>query len=336
MARPTMHDVARHAGVSQKTVSNVLNGYPYIRAETRDRVLVAVDELGYQLNVSARILRTGRSGLIGLAVPDVQLPYFGELAASVIAAAEGHDWRVLIEQTGGLRHRELEVLAGSDQPLIEGMIFVPTTIGPADVTHLTDRHPFVLLNEPIFGDAADYVTMQHYAGARAATEHLISTGRRAIAVIGVHHEETEGSAADRLRGYRDALGAAGLQADDRRVFAAGLWHLREGAEAARRMLAADIEVDGVFCFNDTLALGALHALQSAGRSVPADIGLIGFDDIQESAYSTPSLSTVSPGREQMAQVAVDMLASRVRGGSVPEVETAGFHLIVRESTAPLR
>jgi DNA-binding LacI/PurR family transcriptional regulator len=332
MGRPTMHDVARVAGVSQKTVSNVINGYPYVRDETRQRVTAAMRDLGYQVNAAARNLRVGRTGMVGLAVPDLQLAYFGELAGAVIAAADERGWRVLIEQTNGDRARELDVLAGSTQRLVDGLVFVPMTIGPDDLSALTTHHPVVLLNEPIFGHAAGHVTMQHYAGARAATEHLIAQGRTRVAAIGVHPDEPTGSAADRRRGYRDALEAAGLRVDPRLEIPAAIWHRHEGAAAAAELLASGADVDAIFCFNDALALGALRVLLRSGRAVPDDVALMGFDDVEDAAYSIPSLSTVSPHRDEMARLAVAMLAARIDGEDVPHVQAAGFHLMIREST----
>lgn len=330
-ARPTMHDVARVAGVSQKTVSNVLNDYAYVRASTRDRVMAAVEKLGYTINTSARTLRTGRNGIICCALPDLQLEYFAELAAEVIAAAEDHGWRVLVEQTGGLRARELDVLTGQRAGL-DGLIFVPTTLSEADGALLTDQYPVVLLNEDLLGDAVGNVAMEHYGGARAATEHLIAGGRTRIATIGAHPDEAEGSAAERLRGFTIALDDAGLEIDRRRIVPASLWHRKEGAHAARRLLASGAEIDAVFCFNDALALGAMRTLLGAGRRIPDDVALVGYDDIDAAAYATPSLSSVAPGRRDMARAAVAMLADSIEGREPRRSVSPGFTLVVREST----
>lgn len=330
---PTMHDVARRAGVSPKTVSNVLSGRPHVRASTRYRVMAAVDELGYQVNAAARNLRTGRTGTIGLVLPDLGVPYFGELAAAVIRAAQEHGRRVLIEQTGSVRERELEVLAGFEHQIVEGLIVAPAAVGADESTHLGERMPLVMLHEPVLGEAAGYVTMQHYAGARAATEHLIGTGRTAIAAIGPHTHELAGGAGERYRGYRDALDAAGLPVDERRMLPARLWHRREGAAAAHRLLDSGVPVDALFCLDDTLALGALRALNAAGRSVPDDVAVVGFDDIEEAAYSAPALSTISSEREQTARAAVDMLVARIAGNTEPGIRTTSVHLVPRETSA---
>jgi DNA-binding LacI/PurR family transcriptional regulator len=334
----TMHDVAAIAGVSIKTVSNVINGYPYIRPETKERVEAAITQLGYRVNISARNLRQGRTGMIGLAVPELSLPYFAELADSVIRAAEEHGIIVLIEQTNASRERELEVLSGQRRHLTDGLIFSPLALGTEDRERFVVDFPMVLLGERIFGGPADHVTMSNVEAARAATQHLIDSGRRRIAVIGAHEGETVGSAALRVRGYEQAIADAGLPLDLALVGEAGLWHRATGAEAMERMLDAGTELDAVFALNDALAIGALHVLHARGIAVPDEVAVIGFDDIEDAAYASPPLSSVAPGRETIARTAVDLLLDRVAGtapaGHV-EVVT-DFEVVVRESTAGVR
>lgn len=331
----TMHEVAARAGVSIKTVSNVVNGYQYIRPATREKVEAAIAELGYQVNVSARNLRRGRTDLIGLAVPELSLPYFAELADSVIRAAEARGLTVLIEQTGSVRGRELEVLSGQRRHLTDGLIFSPLELGPEDIDALHVDFPLVLLGERIFGGPADHVTMNNVEAARAATAHLISLGRRRIAVIGAHEGEAMGSATLRVQGYRLALEEAGLPFDPALVAEAGLWHRATGAEAMHRLLDSGVEMDAVFGLNDALALGALHALHARRVDVPGAVAVIGFDDIEETAYSTPTLSTVSPGREQIAETAVDLLLARIADPDPDrpfQKVVADFAIVGREST----
>ena len=162
----TMHDVARLAEVSIKTVSNVLNDYPHVRPATRDRVLQAVDELGYRLNTSARNLRRGRTGLISLAVPELALPYFAELANEIIDAAESHHLRVLIERTGADPQREREVLRDGFRTG-DGLLFSPLGLTQDDEAELPSDLRLVLLGERIFSERFDHVTMQNVEAARA-------------------------------------------------------------------------------------------------------------------------------------------------------------------------
>ncbi|MCB2176128.1 MAG: LacI family transcriptional regulator [Actinomycetales bacterium] len=330
-----MHDVAAMAGVSIKTVSNVVNGYPYIRPATKQRVEEAIERLGYQLNITARNLRQGRTGMIGLALPELSLPYFAELADSVIAAADDLGLTVLVELTGAVRQREIDVLKSDRRRLSDGLLFSPLALGQEDAGLLDVGYPLVLLGERIFNGPADHVTMANVEAARAATEHLLSAGRRRIALIGAHPGERIGSAGLRETGYRQAIEAAGLTVDPALIVEAGLWHRSTGAEATHRLLDSGAPVDAVFALNDAMALGALHALHDRRVTVPDDVAVIGFDDIDEAKYSTPTLTTVSPGREQIAQTAVDLLRRRIDGTADEPFQqfVADFSIVVRESTA---
>ena len=329
----TMQDVARRAGVSVKTVSNVVNGYPHIRESTRRRVEDSIDHLGYRMNVSARNLRTRRTGMITLNVPELSLPYFAELADSVIRAADARGWSVLIEQTGADRTRELEVLAGSRRHLTDGVLFSPLALGPDDLDRFDVDFPIVVLGERVFGARADHVTMNNVEAARAATAHLIAMGRRRIAVVGAHAGEVIGSAALRLTGYERALADAGIPLDLGLVGEAGLWHRSTGAETMARLLDSGIEIDAVFALNDAMALGALHALHERRIDIPGDVALIGFDDVDDVRYSVPTISSVDPGRDEIARTAVGLLVQRIGGTeepfrrSVPDARIVG-----REST----
>ncbi|ALX65746.1 LacI family DNA-binding transcriptional regulator [Microbacterium sp. XT11] len=329
----TLHDVARLAGVSIKTVSNVINDYPHIRPATRAKVEAAIAELGYTPNLTARNLRSGRTGAIALAVPDLSLAYFAELAAEVIAAAEAAGVVVLVEQTGGDRDREFELLRSPRLKLTDGLIFSPLGMGQEDAAALDVPYPMVLLGERIFDGPTDHVTMRNVEAARAATEYLIRSGRRRIAVVGAHEGELIGSAALRLQGYRAALEAADIPYDDQIVGYTTLWHRANGAETMREILARGVEFDAVFGLNDTLALGAMRVLQVAGRRVPDDVAVIGFDGLDEAEYSIPSLTTVDPGRDWIAKTAVATLLERIGGAAEapPRTLLAEFRVLERES-----
>lgn len=331
----TLHDVARAAEVSIKTVSNVINDYPHVRPGTRARVEAAIAELGYRPNLSARSLRRGRTGVIGLALPELSLPYFAELADSVMRAADERGLTVLIEQTEGDPDRERSVLTSARRQLTDGLLFSPLGLGTADEEALAVDFPLVLLGERVFTPRTDHVTMQNVAAARAATAHLIETGSRRVLALGSHAGDGVSSASLRLQGYREALEDAGLPYDETLIGASGPWRRSGGAEAMRRVLDAGIEFDGVFALNDTLALGAMRALQDAGVRVPHDVAVIGFDDIDEARYASPSLSSIDSGRDEIARTAVDVLQARIDGTATepPALFEASFRVIARESTA---
>lgn len=333
----TMHDVSRLAGVSIKTVSNVINDYPYVRAETRQRVLAAIETLGYTPNLSARSLRSGRTNVISLMIPDLRNAYFAELADSVMRAAGERGLSVLIEQFGEQREREIDVLRQPRAQMVDGVLYSVLALDQGDLDIIADlTTPVVLLGERIFNGPRDHVTMRNTEGVRAATEHILGLGRRRVVAFGVHPGEVIGSAALRFEGYREALAAAGLPFREELVVPVGSWHRRNGAEAMRAFLARGVPFDAVVAFNDAIALGALRVLQEEGLRIPEDVAVIGFDDIDETQYSMPTLSTIDPGREEIARTAVDLLLRRIEGGGAafePEEVLVPFRLIPRESTA---
>jgi DNA-binding LacI/PurR family transcriptional regulator len=330
----TLHDVARLAGVSIKTVSNVVNDYPHVRPETRARVQSAIDELSYRPNLSARSLRSGRSRVISLVVPELSLSYFAQLADAVIARAEMHGLTVQVEQTGASRDRELAMLSSPRRHLADGLIFSPLEMSQEDAELLRVDYPMVILGERIFGGPVDHVTMRNVEGAVAATDLLLARGRRRIAVLGAHEGEVIGSAGLRLQGYRQALAAAGVAYDPRLVTHTTFWHRANGAESTQRLIDEGVEFDAIFAMNDALALGAMRVLQQAGRSIPSDVSLVGFDNIEEAEYAVPGLSTVDPGRTQIATKAVDLLVDRIarRGEDAsPQELLVDFEVVARES-----
>lgn len=330
----TLHDVAREAGVSIKTVSNVVNERRHVAASTRSRVLEAVTRLGYRPNLTARTLRNGRSNVIGLAVPELTLAYFAQLADDVMREAEERGLVVMIEQTrGGDREREIELLQSPRRQLTDGLLFSPLGMSQDDAALVNIDSPIVLLGERIFDAGADHVTMQNTEAAEAATRHLIERGRRRIAVLGVHPWETLGSAALRYEGYRRALEAAGLPFEQELVIDIEYWHRRNGAGALHDFLDRGVAFDGLFAMNDELALGALRAMQERGVRVPDDVAVIGFDNIEEAQYSSPSLTSVEPGRAEIARIAVDVLIERIDGtAAAPRELRSQYSIVERESS----
>jgi DNA-binding LacI/PurR family transcriptional regulator len=332
-----MHDVANLAGVSIKTVSNVINDYPYLRPETRRKVEEAIQALGYRPNLSARGLRSGRTGVISLIIPDLRNAYFAELADEVMLAADEKGLSVIIEQSKGDRERELSLLTGPRTAMVDGILYSVLGLGEDDA-HLLEaiETPMVLLGERIFHGPTDHVTMRNSESTKAATLYLLSTGRRRIVAFGAHRGEVIGSAGLRLTGYREALAEAGMPYDEQLISEVGGWFRFEGAQAMQELLASGVEFDGVVAFSDVIALGAMRVMQEAGIRIPEDVAVIGFDDIDETRYTLPTLSTVDPGRAEIARVAVGYLQERIALGSravAPREYFAGFSIVERESTA---
>jgi DNA-binding LacI/PurR family transcriptional regulator len=329
-----MKEVASRAGVSVKTVSNVVNGYVHVAPDTRERVQQAIDEMGYSPNLSARGLRSGRTGIIAVALPRLDEPYFAELAAAVIGVAAVRGCTVLVDQTDGLFDREERALAGIRPNLIDGLIFSPLALGPAQLRGPSVSTPLVLLGERASGSSFDHVAIDNVAAARLATGHLLDLGRRRLAAIGSMSTEVAQTARLRLAGFRAATAAAGLCVPDERVQEVTAYRRDEGARAMDLLLDLPEPPDAVYCFNDLLALGALHALHRRGVRVPEDVAVIGTDDIVESSYSRPTLSTVAQDTAEIASLAVDVLLDRIgEGADVPPRQVvASFSLKVRQST----
>lgn len=329
----TMADVGDRAGVTARTVSNVLSGHTSVRPETRDRVLRAVDELGYRLNTSARGLRTGRTGAITLAIPDLGIDYFTDLARRIMTEAERHDWTVVIQQTGARRDDEIAILSGARRQHSDGLIFQPHALGPGDERFLTGNDRLVMLGDRIFDGPVDHVVMANTEAARLATRYLVDRGHRRIAAVGANPRVPTTSAASlRLEGFREALAERGVPLPEEYVVTAEEWHLRDGAAGMARLLALPEPPDAVFCFNDTMAFGALHVLFTRGLRVPEDVAVIGFDNVPMAEFASPQLTTVEPGTAQVARQAVDLLAARVAGDAGPPTEVfTDCSLVVRRS-----
>ncbi len=309
MSRTTLKDVAERVGVSAKTVSNVVNGTGWVTDELKDRVRAAIVELGYRPNVAARNLRSGRSGMIAVALPDLGQPYFAELASDLVRAAQERSITVLVNQTDGREDVERRIAEGIDMPIIDGLILSPLALTAADLQHRVDPTPLILLGEHVGESALPHVTVDNTAAARAAVEHLLGLGRRRIAAIGAQEHGPNETAVLRLSGYRQALAGAGIAFDPALVGPVESYQRADGARAAEALLDAGVEFDAIFAFNDLLALSAMHVLVSRGVRVPEQVAVIGFDDIDEASYSTPTLSSVAPDTLALARTAIDLLSA---------------------------
>ncbi|WAL69720.1 LacI family DNA-binding transcriptional regulator [Amycolatopsis cynarae] len=328
----TLKDVARLAGVSVKTVSNVVNGYAFVKPENRRRVEEALATTGYRPNLGARNLRRGRTGFLALMVPELNIPYFGELAGLVLTAAQKRGWAVLIEQTQGTRDRERDTLASLGPHLVDGALVHPEALEAADFPDPSGGIPLVMLGEHAVDVPIDRVAIDNVLAARTAVRHLAGLGRRRIAAIGLN--AARGTSDQRMAGYRAALAETGLSYEDELVAPAEKYHRADGAAAMRALLALPTPPDAVFCFNDLLAIGALRAATECGLRIPEDVAIAGFDNNEESAFCTPTLTTIAPDKAALAEAAIDLVCRRIAGeASAPgQYIQTPFALKVREST----
>ncbi|GHO88116.1 LacI family DNA-binding transcriptional regulator [Dictyobacter formicarum] len=331
----TLKDVALRAGVSIKTVSNVVHGYEHVTVEMRQRVNKALEELNYQPNLPARYLRKGRVSILALAIPFLTNPYFSDIGKAVITAATARSYTVLIDSTDGERSKETLVINGMYPHLIDGVILSPLALEAEDLLSQRVNVPLVLLGERLFNVPYDHVVIDNVAAARLATQHLISLGRKRIAAIGAQEISAGDTARMRLQGYREALTEAGMSWNPDLVIRSLSYDRIDGIRAMHQLMESDTPPDAVFCFNDLLALGAMRALYEGGYRVPEDVAVIGFDDIKEGTFSMPSLSTIAPNKQEIGDLAVAFLLDRIEETykGEPRQAQAPFQLIIRESTA---
>lgn len=330
--RPTVKDVARRAGVSPKTVSNVVTGIITVTPDTRAKVEQAMQELSYVPNLSARSLRNGRSGLIGLALPDLSTPYSAEVAHHIVEVAHERGWGVQIEETGLDPQREFELMSKARTNIIDGLILNPVVLDESAVKLGVALPPVVLLGE-VNQHITDRVWVDNFAAARDMTLMLAAGGHRRIAALGTTEQRTSASGQIRTQGYRHGLEQAGLAFDPSLEIACDGWHPRGGAEALRTYLKGHDMPDALFCFTDSLAIGALTVLAGAGARVPEDIAVAGFDDIADGEFANPPLTTVSFSRRAMAEQAVSLLTRRMNDRGLPiKTGTVDYRIIPRAST----
>jgi DNA-binding LacI/PurR family transcriptional regulator len=329
----TMADVARLADVSVMTVSNVVNDRAErVSAETRRRVQAVIASTGYRVNVPARQLRQGRTGSIVLAVPDFASTYFGELGARLAERLRPHGFRLVLELTRGTLDDELATISS---PHLDGhdAIILSMTAGTArDLVDAQPHKPLVVIGERSVPSGFDHVAMDNIGGARLATDALLDSGARRIAVIGGQLDGQESMQVLRTQGYRDALASRSVPLDESLVIAGGVG-LADGDRAIRRLLEAGIEFDGVFGLTDAAALGAMSALAASGLRIPHDVKVVGWDNTELATYAIPPLTSVEPDNAAIADSIVRLLLRRLDDADAPaETATPPARLVRREST----
>jgi LacI family transcriptional regulator len=324
----SMRDVALRAGVSQATVSRVLNDSAPVRAAHRERVVAAVAELEYRPNRLARNLRRRQADMIGVVVSDIENPHFTEMVRAVEDAAYRKGYRVLLCNTDESAEKQrayLEVLA-QERPL--GVIVAPTDPAGGEIGGLLDRGIPVVAFDRVVDDArADAVVANNLEAARRATEHLIRGGHRRIGFVGGRVDVETG--AERLAGYEQAMAAAGLGA----CAAGGGFRIEGGELATTRLLARVQRPTGLVVANNLMTIGALRALRAAGASVPSDVALVAIDDPFWAELTEPPLTTLAQPVRRMADEAVRLLLARIgRAPSrSPRRAVYEFELRVRRS-----
>jgi DNA-binding LacI/PurR family transcriptional regulator len=336
-----MIDVAREAGVSAMTVSNVINGRPGVSADTRLRVLAAISKLGYQVNPAARHLRAGRTGAVGLIVPDLDGLYYSQLATRLSQGVEEHGLHLVLERTGASRERELEAISFGRLRMYDGVIISLLRVDTTDLERLTFDIPVVFIGERPVPHSFDHVMMDNIGGALLATRHLLTSGSRRVAIIGgTHDDHIDDMPTLRTRGYRQAHAELGIEVDERLVVQPESFTMKGGYDALIRLRESGVPFDAAFVLTDAAAMGVLRALADVGLHVPRDVQVIGFDNAAETEFLTPRLSSVEPGNEGMADTVLHLLQRQMRPAADGNRAHAGLpshtmvpaRLELREST----
>ncbi len=335
--RVTQSDVARRAGVSRATVSNVLNdrvgGSVRIPLETRQRILAVAQELGYQPHAAARSLRSGRSGTVGLLIPDATNPHFWGIVRGVEAVTRQHGYQLVLAVTALEPDRERESLRALAQQRMDGLILLLTYPGrlAGELEALRLQGGAIVTFGGVL-PGKDAVVQSYAQGTRDLMRHLLQLGHRRIGFIRGVARPALG--ADRLLGYRRALRAAGVRLEKELIVECGPTP-RDGLLAARQLLALEPRPTAILGVNDLMAMGALQAAAERGLAVPRDVSVAGFDDIDAAAYLVPPLTTVRAAGEEVGRRAAEFLFRRLAEPDLPpqRVEMPA-HLVVRGSTGP--
>jgi LacI family transcriptional regulator len=337
MKRPTQTDVARVAGVSRATVSYVLNDpldrHIQISPETRQRVLDAIAQLGYEIDARAQALRSGETKTIGVLLPVYENPFFWQILIGISSEAQACGYHLLLAHDSLNPDQESHSIRQLSEQRVDGLILL---IGLKEfskqiMTQLRDStRPIVEISG--MTSEFDYVHQGYGEGAYALMAHLIELGHKRIGfVFGV---TVEAQGMDRLMAYRRALETAGLPYDETLVLRCGEM-MNDGYQAAVDLLSRPDRPTALIAINDLLGLAALRAAADLGLRVPHDVSIAGFDDIPFTRFSVPRLTTVASNPEQKGREAVRLLLRRLNDSERPrEVIVSGWDLIIRESTGP--
>ncbi|MEU1709922.1 LacI family DNA-binding transcriptional regulator [Streptomyces sp. NPDC005706] len=330
---PTIHDVAREAGVSRGTVSRVLNGGHYVSPAARESVDAAIKKTGYVVNRHARSLITGRSDSVGFLLTEPQErffedPNFNVLLRGCTQALAAHDIPLLLMLAGTEDERRRitrYITAGH----VDGVLLVSSHSGDPVAEELRDAGvPLVACGKPIgMGSKVSYVAADDRDGARDMVRHLLAQGRRRIGVV-TGPLDTPGGV-ERLAGYREVLAEAGVEVDER-LIVSGDYSRSSGEAGAELLLARAADMDAVFVASDLMAQGVLAALHRAGRRVPDDIAVGGFDDSPAATAATPALTTIRQPWDRISNEMVRVLLAQI-GGEDPAAVILPTELVRRES-----
>jgi LacI family transcriptional regulator, repressor for deo operon, udp, cdd, tsx, nupC, and nupG len=327
----SIKDVARLAGVSTATVSRTLAEPEKVTEATRRKVQTAIRRSGYVRNALARSFRMQSTQTILVLIPDIGNPFYSLIIQGLEEIAQQHRYRLLLGDTQNNAERELEYLQSVMQRQVDGVISLGHTLPDVPVRKGEPSIPLIMACEYLHDASIASVSIDNVAAAKLATEHLLALNHGRIAFInGPAHSPLS---KDRLRGYREALKAGG-QAFDKELVVRGDFSLQSGVHAAQWLFDNNDKFTAVFAANDAMAIGAIKLLRSRGLTVPDDISVIGFDDIEFAQYVEPPLTTIHQPRREIGRAAMQKMIVKLRANSEPAGRVILAHeLIVRGSTS---
>ena len=330
-----MKDIAKDLGLSQATVSKVLRDHPDIGERTRQRVLERVKELDYQPNSLARSLVTGRSYLVGLVAPSLIHPFFAEIALALSRAVRDKGYSLIVsssEEDPEIEKEEISRLLGRR---LDALIIASTGSNLEQFERMDSKaQPYVLIDRDLTGLTANFVGINDEKAGRLATEHLIDMGCRRVAHI---RGQDNSTGIGRFEGYKQALRHRGLPFSESYVVRRSYVDTettRQGAEAMRLLLERDPVPDGVFCFNDPLAIGAMSTILEAGLRIPEDIALIGCGNLPNNDCLRVALSSIDQQSQMIGQRAAELVLNLIESKQIPRARTIILEptLVARSST----
>jgi LacI family transcriptional regulator len=330
----TRDDVAKLAGVSVATVSYVLNNGPrQVRPETRAKVLEAVETLGYRPSAVARSLRTNKTFTVGLIVTDILNPFHSAVAKAVEEAARDVGYTLVLCNSDEDDEQELTYLRVLESKRVDGIILVPTGGNVSYLQDMIRKHwNLVLLDRSLASLQTDSVVMDNRQGAFDAVSHLIGLGHRRIALLGAPSNLTPGR--ERQRGYQDALSAAGIPLDPSLIFEAS-FKAKCALDSVRALLDASPRPTAIFVANNLLALDIMRVVRERGLSVPDDIALCVFDDVEYYSLMSPTITAVGYSIRDLARAGFRLLLERMTEQGMidtPRHEVVPCRLTIRQST----
>jgi LacI family transcriptional regulator len=306
--RITIEDVAREAGVSRQTVSRAINNKAEISFDTLNRVLEAVDKLGYRPSRMAQGLVTQQTHTVGLIVSDITNPFFPEVARGVLDAAQLKGYNVFLCNTDGNLQHELRILQSLADHAVDGIIIYPSYDSDDNLKSFLEQYqrPLVLVNHFFKHPGVSNVLVDNQGGAKLAVDYLVSQGHTAIGMLaGVLNPGRD--RIRRIQGFRQALNDHDLPVVEEWIVPSLDPTFERGYEAGRYLLSQHPQVTAIFAYNDLLALGAIRACHELGRRIPADCAIIGFDDIRWAATATPSLTSIGVNKHDLGEQAITRL-----------------------------